>query len=314
METTKPHTKKPVNDTVSHRLENAESYPEKIRNILYKDIFQRPENDPVRVAYELAAELHRGQKRKGINEPDYITHPLQVYDMVKRCMGKDKVLDKDIMLAAALLHDTVEDYGKKDHTKMPEMHRIDVIEKIEKAYAYLSPNNDGDSEFTRRLFSMLKDLSLPIKKMDDEEKRSYQIEAAKNAPPPVRLIKICNQTLNIVSNVEEVPRWDYKKVMEYTGKTRDVVRSAYKSTLEKDPTLSRGPYYKAIRIATEVYTNVSEAAVAETKRIKKRVDHRELRGEISEETFPPNAPFGSFSLSTLIDGARYKIEHQERTR
>ena len=58
--------------------------------------------DIVTKALEFAAEAHEGQKRKYTGEP-YINHPIAVCELVKT------VDHNEYMLAAALLHDTVED-------------------------------------------------------------------------------------------------------------------------------------------------------------------------------------------------------------
>lgn len=52
---------------------------------------------------EFATIAHQGQVRKYSGEP-YINHPLEVARIVSKCMGVT-----DEMIAAALLHDTVED-------------------------------------------------------------------------------------------------------------------------------------------------------------------------------------------------------------
>ncbi len=53
-------------------------------------------------AYEFAKKAHEGQVRKYTNEP-YINHPVEVMSIIA------SVSHTDEMLAAALLHDTVED-------------------------------------------------------------------------------------------------------------------------------------------------------------------------------------------------------------
>ena len=53
-------------------------------------------------ALEFATEAHKGQVRKYTNEP-YINHPIAVSKLVA------SVTDNQYMIAAALLHDTVED-------------------------------------------------------------------------------------------------------------------------------------------------------------------------------------------------------------
>ena len=57
------------------------------------------------LALEFAAEKHKGHRRKGGKDVPYINHPISVATMLVTVGG---VTDPDI-LAAALLHDTVED-------------------------------------------------------------------------------------------------------------------------------------------------------------------------------------------------------------
>jgi (p)ppGpp synthase/HD superfamily hydrolase len=57
-------------------------------------------------ATALATELHEGQTRKGTDIP-YITHPVAVAALVTYYGGSDA------QIAAALLHDTVEDCGER---------------------------------------------------------------------------------------------------------------------------------------------------------------------------------------------------------
>ena len=56
-----------------------------------------------REAYEFALDAHEGQKRKGDGSP-YIAHPVQLARLLHRAGHDDEEL-----LAAAFLHDTVED-------------------------------------------------------------------------------------------------------------------------------------------------------------------------------------------------------------
>lgn len=63
----------------------------------------------VQNAIEFARKAHEGAVRKGTSVP-YITHPLEVYDIVKNMTG-----DEDVIIAA-VLHDVVEDtaFGVSD--------------------------------------------------------------------------------------------------------------------------------------------------------------------------------------------------------
>ena len=57
----------------------------------------------LRTAIDLATGLHAGQRRKGLGLP-YIAHPCDVCSRLVRWGVKD-----EIVLAAAMLHDTLED-------------------------------------------------------------------------------------------------------------------------------------------------------------------------------------------------------------
>jgi (p)ppGpp synthase/HD superfamily hydrolase len=59
------------------------------------------EPELLRRAYDLAAEAHEGQRRRG-NQDSYVTHPLEV----ARCLRDEGFGDE--VLAAAILHDAVE--------------------------------------------------------------------------------------------------------------------------------------------------------------------------------------------------------------
>ena len=58
--------------------------------------------DLVKKALEFASNAHNGQTRKYTGEP-YIVHPIEVMELVR------EVIDDPEVLAAALLHDVVED-------------------------------------------------------------------------------------------------------------------------------------------------------------------------------------------------------------
>jgi guanosine-3',5'-bis(diphosphate) 3'-pyrophosphohydrolase len=54
---------------------------------------------------EFAAERHRTQLRKGLGRTPYINHPIQVASLLANDAGESD----PVMLAAAILHDVVED-------------------------------------------------------------------------------------------------------------------------------------------------------------------------------------------------------------
>lgn len=81
--------------------------PEDLAQILRRfdvayGVFQERPLDPVHEAMLFAEKAHRGQKRKG-TDVDYITHPMEVYQILTSMQAGQE------LLIAGLLHDTVED-------------------------------------------------------------------------------------------------------------------------------------------------------------------------------------------------------------
>lgn len=64
-------------------------------------------------ALEFAAEKHKGQYRKGKNPKEYITHPINVANLVKYYKESHNI---SVLVVAAYLHDTIEDTDKKINT------------------------------------------------------------------------------------------------------------------------------------------------------------------------------------------------------
>ena len=58
-----------------------------------------------------AAEVHKGQRRKGAGRLPYIVHPIHVLEKLV-----DAGVDDEDVLVAAVLHDTVEDSESPEHT------------------------------------------------------------------------------------------------------------------------------------------------------------------------------------------------------
>jgi guanosine-3',5'-bis(diphosphate) 3'-pyrophosphohydrolase len=144
-------------------------------------------------AVQFAAEKHKYQKRKGADRVPYINHPIDVaYHL---CCSAD-VTDVKI-LAAALLHDTIED-------------------------------TDATAEEIKKLFGE-EILSLVLEVTDDKglakkERKRRQIEHAQELSPGASLIKLSDKLSNISDIAESPPRgWSRKRKREYVGWSRAVV-------------------------------------------------------------------------------------------
>lgn len=70
------------------------------------DINTDKNNDIINKALEFATKKHKGQMRKGAEKKEYITHPINVANLVKKYKASHHI---DSLIAAAYLHDTLED-------------------------------------------------------------------------------------------------------------------------------------------------------------------------------------------------------------
>lgn len=284
--------------------ENFDKYPQNVKDIIEKDILKRGEDSvedrAVRKAYLLAMKLHDGQERGGLAKPDYITHPLQVYDLVHKCIGNDETLpDRGVLLAAALLHDGVEDYKKyeiKKYLKLieagkdpktvkpaeagidPLVARREAIDKIREAY----PNK----EFADKLLNLINEVTNPVDFGTVDGKRitknKWQTDRMKEASVQAKLIKICDKNMNAVSNIEEVPHWNYDRIRDNISKSVVVVYAASDNVKKDDK------YYPAVEHATKIFNLVARGSQDILREMRK--------GGIE---IPPKHQFASFTLKVI---------------
>lgn len=130
-------------------------------------------------AIEFAADKHRDQRRKGVDAPPYINHPIQVATLLATVGGVTDVA----VLMAAVLHDTLEDTITSE-AELDEYFGVEVRQLV---------------------VAVTDDKSLP----KDERKR-LQIEHAPHIPSAARLVKLADK----ICNVREVmfnPPLDWSK-------------------------------------------------------------------------------------------------------
>lgn len=140
-----------------------------------------------------AAESHSGQKRKSGKEFDYIVHPLRV---VKHLQDAGETNEK--ILAAAVLHDTVEDCGVK-------------LELIAEKFG------DVVAEYVQEVTD---DKSLP-----PSERKKLQIINAPKKSIGATHIKLADKLDNCWDLLENSPKgWTTERVQAYFLWSRAVVR------------------------------------------------------------------------------------------
>jgi GTP pyrophosphokinase len=129
----------------------------------FKRFHPRRQPDAIIAAYEIARGAHRGQLRRS-GEP-YITHPLAVAGIVAQ-YGMD-----DVSIAAALLHDAVEDtvltLEEIDEKFGPEVTAIvDGVTKLERVH-FDSKEAQQAATLRKMLVAMAKDVRVLIIKLAD---------------------------------------------------------------------------------------------------------------------------------------------------
>ena len=136
-------------------------------------------------ALEFAAARHRDQTRKDAEKTPYINHPI---DLAKLLVDEAGVTDP-IVIAAAILHDTVED----------------TETRIEEIAQHFGP------DIAQIVAEVTDDKSL-LK----EERKRLQVERAAHCSPGARLVKLADKICNLRDMAERPPaNWSEARKLEY---------------------------------------------------------------------------------------------------
>ena len=143
-------------------------------------------------ALSFASVKHREQKRKDGASP-YINHPINVADMMVRIGG---ISDPEV-LAAALLHDTVEDVGVTE----------DELKEI----------------FGERVASLVMECT-DDKSLPKARRKELQVEHAPHKTPDAKSIKIADKISNINDIMVRPPSdWPMERIIAYLDWAEKVV-------------------------------------------------------------------------------------------
>ena len=144
-------------------------------------------------AMRFSVEKHNDQRRKDSKSSPYINHPIQVAERLYSVGGvRDAAL-----LAAAILHDTIED---TDATP----------DEIQREFG---------SEVLGLVLEVTDDRSLP-----KEVRKQLQVETAAKKSPRAKLLKLADKLCNVKDLVESPPAdWSMKRRREYLDWTEKVV-------------------------------------------------------------------------------------------
>lgn len=136
-------------------------------------------------ALDFAARKHKNQRRKGCDAVPYINHPI---DLVTLLWQKGGVRDEAV-IAAALLHDTVEDTDTS-------------FEELEQEFG-----------------SEIRDLVAEVtddKTLAKAERKQQQIDHAPHLTPKARLVKLADKIANLTDMLVAPPdNWSNRRKYEY---------------------------------------------------------------------------------------------------
>ncbi|OLP17373.1 phosphohydrolase [Leptolyngbya sp. 'hensonii'] len=146
-------------------------------------------------AMDFAARKHRDQRRKDENASPYINHPIAVALVLAEVGG---VNDPEV-LAAAILHDTIEDTGTT-----PE-----ELEKI----------------FGARVRSLVEEVT-DDKQLPKLERKQRQIEHARELSPGATMIKLGDKINNVRDITHSPPvDWSLERRQEYLNWAEAVINN-----------------------------------------------------------------------------------------
>ena len=144
-------------------------------------------------ALAFAAHKHRDQRRKDAEASPYINHPIALAEVLAREGG---VGDIEV-LAAALLHDTIED---TDTTE----------DELRKAF--------GD-----RIAGIVAEVT-DDKSLDKAERKRLQIERAAHISREAKLVKLADKICNLRDVADRPPaQWELARRQEYFEWARQVI-------------------------------------------------------------------------------------------
>jgi guanosine-3',5'-bis(diphosphate) 3'-pyrophosphohydrolase len=144
-------------------------------------------------AAAFAAEKHRHQRRKDALASPYINHPLALADILAREGG----VEDEAVIAAALLHDTIED----TETKSEEL----------------------EARFGKRVAAIVVEVT-DDKSLPKTERKRLQVVKAKSKSKRAKLVKLADKIANLRDMNSAPPAdWSEERKTEYFRWAREVV-------------------------------------------------------------------------------------------
>ena len=163
---------------------------------------RQPEKDLALLfrALAFAAHKHRDQRRKDAEASPYINHPIALAEVLA---GEGGVADAEV-LAAALLHDTIEDTATTE--------------------------DELRAEFGARIAAMVVEVT-DDQQLPKADRKRLQIEHAASLSAGAKLVKLADKICNLRDVADRPPaKWDLQRRQEYfewAKKVIDQLRGAH---------------------------------------------------------------------------------------
>ncbi len=166
-------------------------------------------SDIVSRAEAFARAAHAGQNRKGAAQEPYVVHLAEVADFVRRHGGDE------IAVAAAWLHDTIED-----------------CDGIEPSHLV--------AEFGAEVAAVVGELT-DDKSLPKAERKRLQIVHAPSKSPRAALVKLSDKTSNVLSIGRSRPvGWDTERCLTYLAWAEEVAAALPGAVAQARAELARG--------------------------------------------------------------------------
>jgi len=151
-------------------------------------------------ALEFASHRHRSQRRKGKREVPYINHPIQVASLLANEGGETD----PVLLAAALLHDVIEDTVSSGEERKELMSEI-------------------SAKFGEEILAITMEVT-DDKTLDKKVRKQLQIEHANHISIRAKKLKIADKITNLHDIIIDPPDWwTHYRIVEYLDWSEQVV-------------------------------------------------------------------------------------------
>ena len=151
-------------------------------------------------ALEFAAGRHKAQVRKGLDRIPYINHPIQVANLLANDAGETD----PVLLAAAILHDVIED-------------TVDSVDEKDELITIIS------GIFGEEILLLTLEVT-DDKTLEKKERKRLQVENASHKSLRARKLKIADKIMNLRDITNNPPTdWSIERITAYFDWAEDVV-------------------------------------------------------------------------------------------